>query len=284
MARPSDLLCGTGCKKCADSKRTKTHKQFLTEVSNEITVLGTYVSKNTKVEVSCNSCGRIWKAVAQSLSNGSGCIKCSAKKRAQPRIMATKKRYGEVKELAWEYSDRSVFREAELSAYRYCVRHNLIEELTGHMVKNKGLWNIKTITAEALKYESRDEFQWNSGGAYKAARIKGVLDNVCSHMIPKKCDDNCLYIWKLVGEKWNDVQLYKIGVTSVRLDDVRIKQCAKSGNFEYDIVIMKEVKDARKIEKELLKYGINPKLTGFDGATEVRALSDVELDEILSTL
>lgn len=37
------------------------------------------------------------------------------------------------------------------------------------------------IREEALKYNTRTEFKNNSGG-YKAAKRRGILDDVCSHM------------------------------------------------------------------------------------------------------
>ena len=42
--------------------------------------------------------------------------------------------------------------------------------------------NLKLI---ASKYKSRSEFQLNDSSAYSSARIKGYLDDICSHMISK---------------------------------------------------------------------------------------------------
>ena len=46
-------------------------------------------------------------------------------------------------------------------------------------------WTLENCKLEALKYEFRSDFQKYSHGAYAAARIKGFLDECCSHMKPK---------------------------------------------------------------------------------------------------
>jgi hypothetical protein len=47
-------------------------------------------------------------------------------------------------------------------------------------------WTDELIDIEAKKYSSRKEFSRFSGSAYAAARIRGILDQVCRHMTPMK--------------------------------------------------------------------------------------------------
>jgi len=49
-----------------------------------------------------------------------------------------------------------------------------------------GKWNKENCQIEALKYETRTEFQKKSGSAYRKAYNKKWLDDVCSHMISKR--------------------------------------------------------------------------------------------------
>jgi len=42
---------------------------------------------------------------------------------------------------------------------------------------------------------------------------------------------------------------------------------------------MKAVTDAKTLETQLLELGTDPKLTGFGGCTEVRALTNEELNK-----
>jgi hypothetical protein len=88
-----------------------------------------------------------------------------------------------------------------------------------------------------------------------------------------------IYIWRAVGWSFDEKPVYKIGLTSKRSDQERIDYVTKSAQCEAEIVLMVEVSagSAFVIEGELLKMGINPKYSGFNGCTEFRALSDEEL-------
>lgn len=95
-----------------------------------------------------------------------------------------------------------------------------------------------------------------------------------------KRDNNVIYIWKAIGEFYNDKQLYKIGVTSSRLRKNRIVQVAGKLNWDYEIVLYEKVFcEASELEKKIHKLGTNPNLIGFDGATELRALDELELQK-----
>lgn len=45
-------------------------------------------------------------------------------------------------------------------------------------------WTKELLAVEALKYKSRSEFQYCDIGAYVSARTRGILDEICRHMIP----------------------------------------------------------------------------------------------------
>ena len=46
----------------------------------------------------------------------------------------------------------------------------------------KKKWFKNNIATEAKKYNRRQNFKKGSPGAYKAARVQNILDDVCSHM------------------------------------------------------------------------------------------------------
>lgn len=56
---------------------------------------------------------------------------------------------------------------------------DLLDELLPRTTKR---WDLDEIKLEALKYNTKWEFQKNSKGAYLTARTKGVLEECCSHM------------------------------------------------------------------------------------------------------
>ena len=49
-----------------------------------------------------------------------------------------------------------------------------------------GYWNLETLRVEALKYQTRQEFQQKNGAAYKAAGLLKLRDAICGHMIKLK--------------------------------------------------------------------------------------------------
>ena len=49
-----------------------------------------------------------------------------------------------------------------------------------------GYWNLETLKTEALKYQTRQEFQKKNGAAYKAAGLLQIRDEICGHMIKLK--------------------------------------------------------------------------------------------------
>ena len=54
---------------------------------------------------------------------------------------------------------------------------------TGGVGGNSLKWNFDTLKEEALKYNSRSEFEKENASAYNSARIRGILEDICKHMI-----------------------------------------------------------------------------------------------------
>ena len=52
----------------------------------------------------------------------------------------------------------------------------------------KSKWTLEILKQEALKYESRGEFQSKNRGCYRAACRRGILDQICIHMKPSKLE------------------------------------------------------------------------------------------------
>jgi hypothetical protein len=144
-----------------------------------------------------------------------------------------------------------------------------------------GYWTREQVTKEASKYKTRRQFMQESMGGYQAAWRNGWLDQTCSHMTDgSRTDGNCFYLWLVVGAYFNGLPVYKPGVTSTRLKFQRIKEVAKAGSLEYDLVLWLPVMDAFAIEAVVKRMGVSPQYTGFDGCTEFRAFTDDEVKQI----
>jgi hypothetical protein len=185
---------------------------------------------------------------------------------------------------ALKYESRAAFKRKAGSALNAAVANNWLDQICSHMkelVKPVGYWTLDRCGAEAAKYKTRSEFQHGSTGAYQSAWHNGWLDLMCGHMTDRApSDGNCFYLWLVVGAYFNGLPVYKPGVTSTRLKFQRIEQVAKAGGLEYDLVLWLPVTDAYALEAQIKSMGVSPEYTGFNGATEFRALTDDEVKQI----
>ena len=47
-------------------------------------------------------------------------------------------------------------------------------------------WTYEKLVEEARKYETKQEFRAKNSSAYAAAKYRGIIEKVCSHMIPAR--------------------------------------------------------------------------------------------------
>lgn len=86
---------------------------------------------------------------------------------------------------AINYSTRSEFAAKGKKYYEYATKHGWLNEICSHMVESehdKNYWTKENCNSEALKYKSRKDFELGSPSAYNQSKLKGWLDEICSHM------------------------------------------------------------------------------------------------------
>ena len=97
-------------------------------------------------------------------------------------------------EIASGYKTRTQFKKGNSSVYAIALKRGILGKICSHMPKHVDKsgencatfkWTDKLIKDTALHYETRSEFKTPYSGAYKAARNRGILEQICSHM--KKC-------------------------------------------------------------------------------------------------
>jgi len=191
---------------------------------------------------------------------------------------------------ALKYDNKVDFRKNSNPAFLTASRKNLLDQICSHMQPGKlqnGHWlNKNNCAAEALKYTNRREFSLANSSAYHGADINGWLDEICAHMeFNPSSDSDAIYVWRAIGHKFNNLQVYKFGTTSKRLKERRISEVARQANMEFEIIALANVTiHASELEAQLLKLGANPMYRGFNGASEFRALTDSELNEAISLI
>lgn len=145
-------------------------------------------------------------------------------------------------------------------------------------------WDAAAVREVASQYTTRVEFFRDCPGGYKAAHRLGLIDDLGFQDQPG-CDNDAIYIWRAVGQHFSGNPVYKIGVTSARLGTRRVEDVAKGVGFEYDLICCERVAcKATDLERKLHILGENPGYSGFDGATEFRALSDSALYAAVSMI
>jgi len=86
---------------------------------------------------------------------------------------------------ALKYNNRTDFYKQSPLAYSASIRHKWIDDVCSHMRYKHfyNHWNKERCYKEALKYNTRKEFQDNSGSAYNSALRNKWLNDICKHMI-----------------------------------------------------------------------------------------------------
>ena len=150
------------------------------------------------------------------------------------------------------------------------------------LVKEK--WTLNACKQDALKYQTRVDWYRGERGAYNRACRMDWLDECCAHMESVSGhDSDALYFWEWI-DQGKSTGIYKVGVTSHRLDDKRIKQCASANGIDYRLIALCQTseQDAMAFESVLLDMGDTVPLPDHikDGRSEFRIYNDEELQII----
>jgi len=180
---------------------------------------------------------------------------------------------------ASRFSTRSEWRRESRSAYAAALRRGLVDVCCAEMRQLCARWTDEALIADAARFSSRWEWQRESRPAYQAAQRRNLLDVCCAGMQRAGGTDNdAIYIWRAIGETFNGMSIYKIGLTSARLGARRIEQVCQAGNMQADIIILAQVSGrASQLELQLLTIGTDPGFSSFDGSSEFRAMTDEQL-------
>lgn len=155
----------------------------------------------------------------------------------------------EIRAEAAKYNKRSELKEANHRIYYVAMKGGLLDELYPTIGVYHRKWTPESLAEEAKKFATRSEFYKQSGSAYQSARNLGILDEVCSHMKRAPMSDyDVIYIAKAL--EFEDV--YKVGVTSLRLNGSRIDQLELKCSY---VVLAHIPTGANHLESRLLRIG-----------------------------
>jgi hypothetical protein len=196
----------------------------------------------------------------------------------------------EVMTLASKFSSVKDFKDSAPSAVGAAFRLGIYARATAHMKRlSADRMDPEKVKQLAMSYTERKKFRVEQHSAYAWICVNGFLDEWCGHMISGKADPEkptLVYIWKAVGLFYNDVQVYKIGITSKALGVSRIKKVASRHNMKYEVITIADVgSSARRLERMALNIGNRIEYDKVaDGFTEFRALTDGDLSVVLEAI
>lgn len=176
------------------------------------------------------------------------------------------------KEEALKYNTRWDFQCSSAGAYRFLWKLGELDDVFGEYTTQT--WDNKSVELCAKLCSSRTEFKYNFPGAHKYAYQNGMLVDLFGETYnTPECDYDVIYVWKPIGIP----DVYKIGVTSERLGDRRVKYVCRKSGLKCDWCKFIYTNAAKKLEQDILSsfapYQFeNP----FSGSTEFRYIPDIE--------
>ena len=275
-----------------------------------------YVGANKPVTIICNEHGEFVTRADSHLLGKGGCKECgklfqteAITKDTKWFIKKAKSLYGDVhdytktKYVRWnkkviitckKHGDFEITPSNYLKKFSMGCQSCSREKQASALSHNQDGFLIKAEEIHGDRYDySLVEYEGVHTPVKIICKEHGVFEQTPSHHINGKqsgcqtcgvgiqSDNDAVYIWKVVGEK----DVYKIGITSFRLGDKRIRSTAMNNAIGYDLKILKQVENALSVEKELLKLGeVCDLFLGNDGGTEFRYLSHKELEKALSMI
>lgn len=176
--------------------------------------------------------------------------------------------------------DKVHFKARSPKAYKVAVEMGLINLLFGNFTP----WSDRTLKEAD---DARKLFNATGRGAFFSPPkwSKAYVREALLEAKRRATDNDTIYIWRAIGVHYNGNQVYKMGITSLRLGNKRIDLVARKAGMTCEIILCQKVfGKATQLEKKLLCLGENPKLNKFDGSTEFRALDDIQLQSALALI
>ncbi len=211
-----------------------------------------YINKRTKIIITCKKHGDFKQTPDAHINQKQGCSKCALDDRSKMQKGILKKsQHDHIQDFAILHDD----------TYDY----SLVSMTTIHS-------KINIICRKHGSFSQLAHAHKAGQGCPKCAVRKSY-----------KCNNNVIY---LLSGVFNEIKIYKIGVTSKRRGNIRFTQIKReSGISDMKMIVKKDVVDALKLEAEILSLGSRVYgLKKFGGYTEFRYYSDTELSQIRNIL
>ncbi len=164
------------------------------------------------------------------------------------------------------------------------------EDNREEIIRKNKIWQEENKESQIEKrklyyWENREELLEKNKVWYQKKREEYFAEH--GHYPPVKTDNNMLYIWEAVGESWNDMPIFKIGMTSERLGEQRIHSVARKANMTAKLLLLIQVGDEKASSLEWRIHNMletTPDVGDIDGKTEFRACTYEQMETIIEMI
>lgn len=187
-------------------------------------------------------------------------------------------------ESARRFNTKNEWKKGELKVYRACCDRGWLNdsEITGHMVAVLESWDKPKLVKSARQFSTRGEWAKGDSKAYQFCWKHGWMDDhdITGHMVAGHTvsDNDAVYFYEF---EYARTTLYKIGLTSVRLGDERIKYVMGKAGCQPSNIFIWQVDNAREIEQKMLAAGTQQEFYHGEGSTEMRILTPEQVRQVL---
>jgi hypothetical protein len=309
---------GTGCKICKNRKNGEKKRTSLDEVNRKIferhngkVLMFNYAGvAHLKSDFVCVDCGRKWKADAQEVyGQGTGCSVCK-KKAADERcrsseeevVVRIKEKHGDSITMKsyggsalsksyfscnccgneWSTTAQSLYLSGTGCKPCNIKKRGIASRISFDEISEKVAFmhgESVTLISLGVNVRSHSVFLCNSCNTHwnaSASSVYGLGTGCPSCMVGSDAD--VFYIWE-TNEHSN---LYKVGISSERVGDRRIKQVEKANGLTANIILHVVTNNARALERMALAMGEQPTFITGAGRTEFRYYTKSELKKIIN--
>ena len=174
-----------------------------------------------------------------------------------------------IREEAKKYKSKIDFQRRCGHVYQLAIKLGIIDELFENQLR---YWTEESAREEAKKYKSKIDFQRRCASAYQVAIKLGIIDSLFENQ-PRYTQANVIYCWLVDGVLISDKQLIKVGITSKRLGNLRVKQCSSVNGFKIKHLEMFDCDTSKEVESKVLTYlKHKPTIDINDGKKEFRLI------------
>ena len=189
----------------------------------------------------------------------------------------------EIREEASLYQTRVAFKRGSPGQYSAATKAGLMDELIPHRQLRDLTYGF--CKQELSKYSSSTEVRKKDESLWEKSIKLGLFEELGMESLGSVGDNDCIYLIK-TPLKVEGSSVYKVGVTSSRLGDDRVRRVISSSGLNSELVLLAAVDcKATDLEKHFLGSGVIVTFDdAFDGYTEYRSFTKEEVRYIMNTI